>query len=155
MKKQRTRCLLGVLLSTALSLSSVTFAHQFAQFVCHSHNITSINPQITDRECYELFAETEFYNIKNDVPQFEDTLHQKNKTYKRLSTTFLDQNQQLFLGQAEFDLIREEESYRVKKDMYFLLDLEKHMIRGGWIVPGYCKGNLIGNDQHIHYWPRS
>ena len=110
---------------------------------------------MTDEECFELFSEPDLYNIENDTPQYKDTQHQKNKKYQRLSTTFLDQNQQLFLGQAEFDVIINEKPVRVIREVYFLLDLEKHMTRGGWIVPGYCKGNLVGNDQHIHKWPRT
>ncbi|HQS84197.1 MAG: hypothetical protein B7Y25_04675 [Alphaproteobacteria bacterium 16-39-46] len=80
------------------------------QYVSHFFNITSISQKITEEECFDLFSDPDFYDIENDTSQYKDTQHQKNKKYHRLSTTFLDQNQQLFLGQAEFDVFINEKS---------------------------------------------
>lgn len=82
-------------------------------------------------ECAELFSEPELYNIIDDIPQYADTTHQKNKKYQRRSTTFLDNNQQLFLGKSEFDTTINNRSTHLTQDVYFHLDLDKHMIRGG------------------------
>lgn len=133
-------------------LSTSVFAQGNHQFVIYHHNIESIDPKITDEECNKLFSEPVFYNIVGDTPHYKDTSYHKNKTYKRISTTFLDSKRQLFLGTCEFDATHLETPIHLTQYMYFQLDLEKRMIRGGWMVPGRCKGNLIGVDQQVHQW---
>ncbi|AHE65603.1 hypothetical protein [Legionella oakridgensis] len=145
------KCYLIILLfSWALFIDSA-YANK-NKFVSHSYNIESINQNISDKECQELYSEPIYYTIQNDKPIYELNHKIKIINYQRLQTTFLNDNQRLFLGRQTVSFTLKGKTHQVENILYFILDRRSHTTQGGWYSPGFCKGNLIGMELGLNEW---
>lgn len=123
------------------------------QYVVHYHNIESLNSSHSDKTYEDVLREPLWYQIKDDKPVYKDTALQKNRKYKRLSTTHISPTHQLFFGQVDCDVTLNNKPTHLTGHSYFILDRHAKMIQGAEVVPGHYRAQFIGVDQTKHTWP--
>ncbi len=115
------------------------------EFVSQFTKISSINAQITDKQCQEIFSEPLYYTIVNDKPVYKKGKNHIISDYKRIQSTFIDTEHQLFLGREEAQFTFNQQAKQENLIVYFMLDRKNNTILGGWYVPNYCKGIVEGH----------
>jgi hypothetical protein len=141
---------LGILIF--LSYANV-FADSAPQYVLFRYNIHSINKAITDKQCQVLLNAPSYYDIINDKVVYKNS--DSNvilSNYIRTNVAYIDKQHFLFNGSAQIAFSMLGKSRIAKQDISFVLNTMEQQVRGNFIIPGYCKGNIIGVDQNNNYW---
>jgi hypothetical protein len=122
------------------------------RFVYFHYNVESAGSVLTTPQCKVIFNEPVFYEMINDKPIYTSGKNLQVFNYQRISTTQLDNHHWLFFGTQNVQFLVGGKKIKNKNSMSFVLDTNQSMIKGSWIIPDYCKGNLIGVEQNKQGW---
>ena len=138
------KCIIYLLLLLPLFV----FASNDDGFVVFHYNIKSLSKTISDAQCESALNKRLYYNIVNDKPIYIDDSKKHPMSYRRETTTYLDQNKRLFTGILQF---YPNGTKRMEHDS-FMLDIMRHTIQGSFYIKNYCTGNIIGVQQKMNNW---
>lgn len=153
--------IVNVFLGLAIVISSIMVIAQGAEsdqqadsFFLVPYNIQSVSDAMTDKQCKQQLNHKIEYQIVNDKPVFitQDS-SVISRHYQRLTTTYISQQQRLFTG--VYQVKKKDQDNAVKQyavQVAFLLNTDTQSIRGSWYIPGACKANLIGLQEHLNDW---
>jgi hypothetical protein len=141
---------------TVLSLCMIShsiLADDNKRFVIFNYNLQSINPSLTNQQCEELFKSPIFYRIENDKVIYETKSGYTASNYQRTNVAFIDKHNYLFTGTSTYAFDWNGKKQTATEESAFVLRKKEKMIRGSFIIKGFCKGNLIGVEETNNKWP--
>jgi hypothetical protein len=127
------------------------------QHMLMRYNIISIDPQISDKQCQDLLSTPFYYSIRQGNIQFLDvTPDYKIDKYEPMNLSQLEHGDLLFTGILNVHFELNGQLYSKQENLSFVLNREYQVLKGGFILSGLCKGNLIGwliknnNESLVH-----
>jgi len=125
-----------------------------SQYVSFHYNVISAGKTLTDEQCRAIFSSPVYYNIVENKPVYKQSKNASFEvlSYKRLQVAYISNLELLFTGQQKVKLNVNGKSVNTNLMMSFVYNKPQEMVRGSWIVPGYCKGNLVGLKQGLNHW---
>jgi hypothetical protein len=109
------------------------------------YNIISIEPQVSDKQCQDLLSTPFYYSISQGNIQFFDvTPDYKIDKYEPINMSQLEHSDILFTGLLNVHFELNGQLYSKQENLSFVLNREYQVLKGGFVLPGLCKGNLIG-----------
>ena len=140
-------------LTLGLSALTTFAASSTPQYVQFYFNVHSISSSMTDADCQSIFSTPLYYDIKDGQSIYQMNTHYIMSDYQGSNVTHLDDSNYLFTGTSKMNFELNGKKYSAQENSAFLLSLAEKKIKGGFILEGYCKGNLIGFDQSVNQWP--
>lgn len=134
-------------------MASLSFAQTNKRYVIFEYNFHSITPLMTNKQCEEHFKSPLFYQIENDHVIYEQNPGFTVSDYQRTNVTHLDKDTFLFTGKSTYTFDLNGKKQVAKEESAFVLKIKEQVIRGSFIIEGFCKGNLIGVEESVHQWP--
>lgn len=135
------------------ALTNLCFAQENPRYVMFLYDFHSINASLTNKQCEERFKSPISYQIENDKVIYETNTDFTVSDYQRTSVTHVDKNTYLFTGNSIFTFNLDGKKQVAKEEAAFVLKRNEKIIKGSFIIQGFCEGHLIGVEQSAHQWP--
>jgi len=114
------------------------------------YNIVSLDPAISDKQCEGLLAPPFYYTQENGNMHFLNMNADYNiDKYEPLNKTPLGKEQLLYTGVMMVHFELNGQLFTQQERLSFVLNRDNQILKGNFIIPGLCKGNLIGWLTHI------
>ncbi len=101
-----------------------------SQFVAFHYNISSTNPAITDKQCQDLYNESERYSIDNDKVIYQANSHYDKSDYQRTNIALLNDDSYLFTGFSTVAFSVNGKKFSTKENDAFTLTISEEKNSG-------------------------
>lgn len=145
-----------LLAAVCANLSTITYAsEENPHYVLFHYSVKSLNKDYTDQDCAKALDAAQYYDIDDDESKFFPNNVFTSSNYKRIQTSNLNSNRQLFRGVNDIALTLKGKKVEAKEYNNFALNKKLAQIRGFFEIPNYCAGQILGTSIEYDKWPQS
>ncbi len=109
------------------------------------YNIISLDSSIADKQCEGLLTPPFYYILENGDMHFLNVNADYNiDKYEPLNMTPLGKDKFLYTGVLTVHFELNGRLFTQQERLSFVLNRDNQILKGNFIIPGLCKGNVIG-----------
>lgn len=133
----------NILAYMALGLMSLSLQAMSRPKTYFYYNVTSAGTLMTDAQCQVLMSDRDHYPA-NLVLEGKDPERYKKIDYIQTNITKINKSLSLITSYSNGSFTFNGKVHNVTNELAFITDASEEIMQGSFLIPKYCKGNIIG-----------